>query len=540
MPVLGHRRHFGRYQLLYRFATGGMAEVFLGRLSGEDGFERLVALKIIHEHLSRQPEFVKMFIDEARLASRITHPNVAMTLDLGRVGTTHFIAMEYVDGESLAALVRRIRSPMRYAARIIADSAAGLHAAHELCSKDGQLLGVVHRDVSPQNLLISYAGTVKMVDFGVARARGSLHTTSGEVKGKFGYMSPEQLTDPSRVDRRTDVFALGIILYEVTTWKRLFKGSTESDTISYVLHREIVPPSAMVKDYPPQLEQIVMRALERDLGKRYPTAHALQADLEKYIAATGEPVLQADIGKMMSAAFENRIREKKTLLHNAERDLEGSVPDAKIVSQATKSLVLATVPSLISAKRRARRKRVAVAASTAIALLGGAALAYYFLLGPGRRGPDRPAATTRRDAAAGPRMVTLAATVKPANATILLDGKPMQSPLSLTRRSSDGFSDLVVSAPGYRTQQLKVPLSRDWSLSVELEPEQRELAKQDEKKPEKNKGKKPGGRKGAKKGGKAAGEEDLLADPYAEKKKKKDKKKKSGDEDLLADPYRKQ
>jgi len=186
-------RQFGRYQLIYRFAAGGMASIFLGRFPGPDGFEKLVAIKRIHPHLTSLPQFVAMFKDEARLAARISHPNVVQVLELGQCNGAHFIAMEYVEGESLSALLRRARVPYAVAARIIADALSGLHAAHELRNAKGELLHLVHRDLSPSNILISYEGVVKVVDFGVARARGNLSVTDvGTIKGKFSYMSPEQ------------------------------------------------------------------------------------------------------------------------------------------------------------------------------------------------------------------------------------------------------------------------------------------------------------------------------------------------------------
>jgi len=469
LPVSMGSRQFGRYQLLYRFASGGMAQVYLGRLSGEEGFERLVALKVIHEHLSMHPEFVKMFIDEARLVSRITHPNVAMTLDLGRVGNTHFIAMEYVEGESLTALLRRLHLSVRYAARIIADAAAGLHAAHELQGGDGQLLNVVHRDVSPGNILIGYNGTVKMIDFGVARARGSLHTTSGEVKGKFAYMSPEQLGAPHKVDRRTDVFALGVILYETTTWKRLFKSEIEGDTIHNVLHSEIPRPTQVVPDYPEALEAIVMRALDRDLERRYPTAQEMQHELERYIAATGEPVLLADISKMMATTFEDRLEEKKRMLdESAERDLEGSVPDAR--SASTSSVVLGSVPTLSTAGRRRRAPRRALLVLGLLLLLAGAATAIYFVAKPSPApGPAKPGPSAGGAAAAVTPSITISAAARPAGATITLDGKSMPNPFEIRRPSGEGEAKLVLSAPGHLTRQIAVPLARGGAWTVELE-----------------------------------------------------------------------
>ena len=229
------QRPFGRYSLICRLASGGMANLYLAQLSGKEGFEKLVAIKRIHEHLSEEQDFIRMFIDEARLVSRISHPNVAQVIELDRFEESHFIAMEYVDGEGLHALLRRTKPKLPLVARIIAHTAAGLHAAHELQDQKGNPMGVVHRDVSPQNILISYLGAVKVVDFGVARARGNLHETNiGTVKGKLAYMSPEQVQS-GPVDRRSDVFALGIVLYEATTFRRLFKGESEVEKMRNVV-----------------------------------------------------------------------------------------------------------------------------------------------------------------------------------------------------------------------------------------------------------------------------------------------------------------
>ncbi|MCK5799326.1 MAG: serine/threonine protein kinase [Deltaproteobacteria bacterium] len=460
--------------MLYRFAAGGMAQVFLGRLTGEDGFESLVALKVIHEHLTDQPEFVKMFIDEARLVSRISHPNVAMTLELGRVNKTHFMAMEYVDGESLTALLRRTHPPMKYAARIIADAAAGLHAAHELRGPGGRLLNVVHRDVSPGNILISYNGTVKMIDFGVARARGSLHVTAGEVKGKFAYMSPEQLSAADMVDRRTDVFALGVVLHETTTWKRLFKAPTEGDTINSVLHKEITPPSQIIDDYPEALEKIVMRALERDPDKRFPTAQAMQQALERYLASTGEPLLSADVGEMMVSTFEDRIAEKQVLLDESGKDLETSVPDARPATDS--SLVLTSVPSIFHDKRRKKNRKILAALSGVALLLVGALVAAYFVFffpsaedaSGSRKTHLSTAGETPKDVV---RTITIAAKVVPENASIIFGKRLMPNPFEIQEPAREAISKLIITAPGYKTKRLDVSLAKDGSWTITLDRE---------------------------------------------------------------------
>jgi serine/threonine-protein kinase len=480
----GALKRFGRYRLLYRFATGGMANIYVGRLRGAEGFEKLVAVKAIHEHLTDNEEFVKMFIDEARLASRITHPNVAQTLELGRVDETHFIAMEYVDGESINSLLRRTGPPMAVAARIVADAAAGLHAAHELKDQDGQPLGVVHRDVSPHNILVSYDGAVKVVDFGVARARGSLHTTTGEIKGKFGYMAPEQLIAPKTVDRRADIFSLGVVLHEITTRRRLIKAPTEGEQISMIMACKFPCPSKY-GPYPEDLERIVMRALSKDPKKRFETAHELQVALERFIVSQGGPVLQAAVGEMMSTLFADRIEEKRRVLERCERDDSLDIYDADLVSQYSKFMSqYGTMPGA--------RRRWPLAA-----IIGGATLVLLvplvILIVLQLRKPDATARPTGVEPKARmihtktkkavpvskpdshPRRqvakISISISASPENATILFGGKPVENPFRLQRPASNGEVDVVVSAPRHEDHRLTVPLAKGGAWAVVLKPE---------------------------------------------------------------------
>lgn len=313
-PVPAEERGFGRYQLLYRFASGGMASIYLGRFPGPDGFEKLVAIKRIHEHLTTLPQFVAMFKDEARLAARIAHPNVVQVLELGLCNGTHFIAMEYVEGESLTALLRRKRLPYPVAGRIIADALAGLHAAHELKNAKGELLHLVHRDLSPSNILVSYEGAVKVVDFGVARARGNLSITdAGTVKGKFAYMSPEQVKNLP-LDRRSDLFSMGTLLYECSVHRRLFHADNDAATVAKILECDVPPPRSVREDYPQKLEAIVKRALAKLPGERYATAKEMQLAIEEYIFSSGAPVLPSTVGDLMRETFADQIVAKKQLL----------------------------------------------------------------------------------------------------------------------------------------------------------------------------------------------------------------------------------
>src|SRR5262245_15565369 len=270
-------RRFGNYTLIKKLATGGMAEIWLATQSGIANFRRFVVIKKILSHLSEQESFVKMFLDEARTCAQLTHPNIVQIYDLGRVGTTYFIAMEYIAGENLAALAWRAMkrgTPLapNYAARIICDSSKALHYAHQMRGNDGKPLEIVHRDVSPQNILVTYEGEVKVVDFGIAKAATkSEQTRTGMLKGKFSYMSPEQCMG-QHLDQRSDVFALGIVLYEMVTGKRLFKHDSELMILEMITRRSVVPPSQVIKDIPKQLEAVIMKSLEKDLPARYQSA----------------------------------------------------------------------------------------------------------------------------------------------------------------------------------------------------------------------------------------------------------------------------
>jgi serine/threonine-protein kinase len=337
-PVPRDERRFGRYTLLYRIASGGMASLYLGHYAGPDGFEKYVAIKRIHQHLAENPDFCKMFVDEARLAARISHPNVAQVLELGAVGGSYFIAMEYVDGESLNAILRRTKVPLAVGARLISHAAQGLHSAHQLRSIEGGQLEVVHRDVSPSNLMVTYDGVMKIVDFGVAKARGNTHTTGVDtIMGKFAYISPEQLRADGEgpIDRRADIFALGIVLYEVTTRRRLFYAENDQASADLVLAKPIVPPSAFDSDYPAELEAIVMRALQRKRSDRYQSAHELHLDLEAFLSAAGTPVLQSTVGELMSATFPDAIAEKAELMRSCRQMLESTPPAVEESSSPT-------------------------------------------------------------------------------------------------------------------------------------------------------------------------------------------------------------
>jgi hypothetical protein len=475
---------FGRYTLLYRFASGGMANLYAARLDGPDGFEKTVAIKVMHQHLTRDAEFVRMFIDEARLASRITHPNVIQILELGKVGTSHFIAMEYINGETVLGLLRRSRLPVTTCVQIVAAAALGLHAAHELHDAHGRPLEVVHRDVSPDNILVSYDGAVKVADFGVARARDNVHTSlAGAVKGKYGYMAPEQALG-YRVDRRADVFSLGVVLFEMTTGRRLFKRPTEAQVLRAVLRCRVPPPSHQAPDYPRALERLVLKALHRNPNSRFQTALAFHQALGAYLLECGESLVPATLGETMTTLFADHIAHKRMLMVEFGRE-RGWIPDLGFEDEGSFEMRLA------SEAGRGRRRILAVLGLAALLLLLAPVvyLGLGFLGGQALKPPAAATATPRRSAtktngpgqrlvslrgSRGPfgvdnePMVTIRVRARPRDAVITVNGKQVKNPWTVIKPRQTGGLRVEVSAPGHLSERLSVPLIRSGRYAVAL------------------------------------------------------------------------
>jgi eukaryotic-like serine/threonine-protein kinase len=310
----------GRYVLYGAIASGGMATVHFGRLVGPAGFARPVAIKRLHAQFAREADFVKMFLDEARLASRVAHPNVVQTLDLVETEDEIFLVMEYVRGLSLSSLVRTLRRaggrvPPRVAVGIVAGVLEGLHAAHEAKDDMGERLDLVHRDVSPHNVLVGTDGVARLLDFGVAKAAGRLQSTQdGKVKGKIAYMPPEQVAGEP-LTRRTDIYAASVVLWEVLTGRRLFYGENDVDSLRRVLNEKVQPPTAVVPDLPPELDAIVLRGLEREAGKRYATAHDMAWELTTCLA----PASPTEIGAWVERTAAEELEARASLIAVIER-----------------------------------------------------------------------------------------------------------------------------------------------------------------------------------------------------------------------------
>src|SRR5450432_1190198 len=336
-PLAGHSHRIGRYEPIRRLAVGGMAEIYLARLPGVgiEGFEKLVVLKRILPQHALDPELLRMFLDEARLSATLTHPHVTEVYDVGTDGEAPFFAMEYVLGSNLRQLMQAQAKtkpgplPLEHAVEIVAAAAAGLHYAHEKRGPGGEPLHIVHRDVSPSNVLVSYDGAVKVSDFGIAKwAHQRTQTQDGALKGKFGYMSPEQCRGKP-LDARSDVFALGTILYELTTGEAPFQAATDFEILNKIVGGPPEPPRWKgERAYPPALAAIVMRALAREHDARTPTAQALQVELETFARHERLEVSTVALGAYMQTLFADDLaawreaqRAGKSLAdHLAERE----------------------------------------------------------------------------------------------------------------------------------------------------------------------------------------------------------------------------
>jgi len=298
-------------------ASGGMATVHLARLMGAEGFSRTVAIKQLHPQFARDPDFVAMFLDEARLASRVRHPNVVSPLDVISCPPELFIVMDYVHGVSLSRLLKRATPgsvPPRVAAAIIGQVLLGLHAAHEAIGEGGESLELVHRDVSPQNIMVTLDGVARIVDFGIAKATARSHRTDpGKLKGKLGYMSPEQV-NLETVDRRSDVFAVGVVLWELLAGRRLFGSDNPAGSVQALLHAQIELPSKLAPDLPAALDRVVLRALARPVAERFESARAMAEALEQAVA----PCSMLELASWVESIAGEELNARSELVSDVE------------------------------------------------------------------------------------------------------------------------------------------------------------------------------------------------------------------------------
>lgn len=321
------RHRVGGYRIIRKLAVGGMAEIFLARLEGAHGFTKYVVLKRLLPHLCEDEAFVQMFLREARLSAKLTHPNIAQVFDIGEVGGRVHYAMEYVDGPELRHVAKRIHTrgeppPLELAIGVGIGIASGLHYAHTLRDASGKLLHIVHRDVTPSNVMMTYDGMPKLLDFGVAKAQldDGATTDTGVLKGKLPYMSPEQVDGAEDLDGRSDVFSLGVLLWEMTTLHRLFRSNSRLETIRRISKEDAPAPSSVYPGYPKRLEEIVMCALARDRDARYPSALDLQRDLEELALAEQYIVSPTRAMELVGELFADELDEQRRWLEEAERE----------------------------------------------------------------------------------------------------------------------------------------------------------------------------------------------------------------------------
>jgi serine/threonine-protein kinase len=315
-----------KYRLIAEIGRGGMADVYLAVVQGPAGFNKLVVIKKTRTELALDPEFLAMFLDEARLAARLNHPNVVQTHEVGQDGERYFIAMEYLDGQPLNRIRARAGASfgVTMQVRVIVDTLAGLHHAHELCDFDGTPLGVVHRDATPQNVFVTYDGLIKVVDFGIAKAvDSSSETRTGVVKGKVTYMAPEQARG-DRVDRRADVFAVGVMLFEAITGRRMWKGVPELTVVHELISGKIPSIREAVPDVPDALAAVCDRALAHNREDRFATAQEMHDALEAYLDATGAKATAREVGRFVAEKFSEDRAKVKTLIESQLRDIRWS------------------------------------------------------------------------------------------------------------------------------------------------------------------------------------------------------------------------
>jgi len=394
-------RQFGKYTLLRALATGGMAQVYLALQRAVAGFEKLVVIKRILPELARDQAFVEMLLSEARTAATLNHPNVVQTFDVGEHEGTYYIAMEHINGEDIRSIVRGMKRkqatefPLEHTLNIIIGVCAGLAYAHEKKDLEGTGLGIVHRDISPQNILITFTGDVKIVDFGIAKSSEKAvgeKTQAGQLKGKVPYMSPEQAAG-EEIDHRSDIFAVGIMLFELTTRRRLFKAKSEYETLKLICDREYPLPSQVRPGYPAQLEQIVMRALTKNRDFRYQNARDMQADLENFVRHHRIAVSAVSLANWMKFLFEEKIAEQKEALqdvkqladviatqHSDPGDMFGAT--ATGTSTTGGSTISGTEIGALTAIRQRQRRTYMVLGSIIVGLLAASVSLFLFMRKP--------------------------------------------------------------------------------------------------------------------------------------------------------------
>ncbi len=499
---------FGRYRELALLGQGGMARVSLAALPGALGTQKLVVIKEILPQLALDPDFVAMFTDEARLASKLDHPNLVQCFEVGEADGRYFIVMEYLEGQSLSAVLGRTRRklPLGVYLHVLTRVLDGLHAAHELSDLSGGPLGVVHRDVTPQNVFLTYGGAIKLVDFGIAKAKGAaVLTETGVFKGKLAYAAPEQIANDA-IDRRSDVFAVGVLLWEGLTRRRINAELAEPA----MLHRRIngLDPkaAAAAPEAPAELAAICDRAMSLDRAERFATAAEMREAIDAFIEKAGVRTTDAEVGALVAREFEQERSQVRRLVQErlaaptgshtptpllpppppsstsgvtGQEATLGEGASGRLVTSPTSSTNASVSVELEPGGSRARLKLALLSVFSAAVL---AAVAAFALRGARPAGPTSPATAAAETASAAPaapaadaesaQTVEVTASAAPATARFTLDGVPLEGNPLTRRLPRDGASHaLTVAAPGFASEQRVLLLDRDVRLELSLKPE---------------------------------------------------------------------
>jgi len=518
-PGILHGEKFAKYLLVGEIAQGGMGELFLGVHQGSEGFSKVVVVKRMVSHLMKNAEFVQMFIDEARLAARLEHPNIVKTYEFGDHEGQYYTVMEFLAGEDLRRMLNKLRTPphrrlsLPLAVHIVAQICNGLHFAHVLTDLEGNPLNLVHRDVNPANVIVTYAGEVKIIDFGVAKVRTTTRKTlAGVIKGKIAYMSPEHIL-ARKVDRRSDVFSTGIILWEMLMGRPLFARDCDAATMYAVMNDPIPRPSQERPEIPPELDAIVARALSRTPSERFATAEDMRAALDR-IAATLPRCDGHTIGRMMEKVFgdsraqaKRSITQSRSLAHNVALVMKTTATLPIVApptsSSSTSALPIVALPTIPTPA--ARRRRWLVIDHTIASLCGVAAIFAFgswigtssltSALSPPRiEAPLEPAAAPGMDLASPPaasppavkqptppRSRTVAAIPLQGaltletypNALVYLDGRTIEHGSFWRRPLASGPHELVVKLPGRPPVKRSISIVADRETKLKIEVVQR-------------------------------------------------------------------
>ena len=497
-------RTLGKYHLIAEIARGGMGVVYLAVVRGPADFHKLVVVKELKPELVEEASYLTMFLDEARLAARLSHPNIVGTNEVGQDGDRHFLAMDYLDGRGLDHVRRRSRTAgfgltLHMHLRVICDVLAGLDYAHKLADFDGTPLNAVHRDVSPQNVFLTFDGQVKLLDFGIAKTADSKHETKGGVvKGKISYMSPEQARG-EKVDARADVFSVGVMMWEALTGKRLRDGNDEQERV-WALLSEDIPRASQVKPVPHELDEICAKAMAFDRERRYASAGEMQHDLERYLTDAGSHVTTRDVGLCISELFrDDRATTNAVIEAHVAKARGGVVRDQQLpvidvarmsapttsslsrsrASQAATQAAAQVVPHAVI--ERPRRSRWVWLVASGAAVVGAVGVmvtrtphdvrpVVHAVIEPAPVPPPAPPPVTRPIDPPKPTQIAIEIRVSPDAAAISIDGKTVDGNPYLGQFASDNLVHHIrASAPGFVPKSRAVSFLNNVTLDLSLE-----------------------------------------------------------------------